>query len=288
MLRKRLPLLFSLLLACLPDFARSEVGGLERPVFDAGTSFLFNSNVSNAETSPDREADGFWEAEIGSSWSLPVETGWRFSSRFFVGSQVPFTYSAFTMVGLGGQFEANYKAGLGPLAPRFSAGIRIEYDFFEEEIQSGWRYLPAVHFRKRLCRDLELDLFYQFDSRVAASELYDGDGHTGGLVLRWEPGQRWSFACSYQARYGDVVSYATPPKPALVEQAEIIVPGLLTFDRPLTGYRLRGLSHTVEAAAGYAITPDTSLLLTYRFRHTTRDSIQYDNHFVEFGITTLF
>ena len=117
---------------------------------------------------------------------------------------------------------------------------------------------------------------YRFDARFAESKLFSGFGNEGGVVMRWEPEGRWSFSAGYRLRYGDVVSFATPPQPAIKSVSIVVDPGNTIFGRPLTAYRLRALTQTVSAGMAYAVTPDISLELTGEFQHTSRSAITYD------------
>jgi len=261
---------------------------IEGPAWDVATGFLYNSNLSNAERSTDVESDFFWQMEGGASWSRAIERDWRLRARAFAGGSVPFEYEAFNQARLGTDLELGYKHGLGPMAPTVRAGLTVERDFFEEDGRSRWFITPGLRARQPLSESAGVELHYRFDTSRAIAPLFDGYGNEGGVTLTWEATDRLSFSAGYRARYGDVVSYAAPPRPDIVGVADVIVPGTTTFNRTLTAYRLEAFTQTAHASVFFALLPELSLAVQYRFQHTTRAAISYDNHLVEFGIKAGF
>jgi len=251
-------------------------GAAAAPSFDASSGFLYNSNLSNAENAGDVEDDFFWKASGGATWNAPAGRDWRLAARLFAGTEIPFEYSAFTMAKTGLDLRATRKFGLGSAAPTASAAVSFERDFFQDPQMSGWLLVPSTKWTQKFSETWSLEGIYRFDARFAASKLFSGLGNEGGVAMRWEPEGRWSFSAGFRLRYGDVVSFATPPQPAIKSVSTVVDPGNTIFGRPLTAYRLSALTQTVSAGMAYAVTPDISLELTGEFQHTSRSAITYD------------
>ena len=246
------------------------------PNFDASTGFLYNSNLSNAQSAGDIEDDFFWKASAGATWHTPAGRDWRLAARLFAGTEIPFEYSAFTMAKTGVGLRATRKFGLGAEAPSASAAVSCERDFFQDPQMSGWLLVPSARWTQSVSESWSVEGIYRFDARFAESKLFSALGNEGGLVVRWEPEGRWSLSAGYRLRYGDVVSFATPPQAAIKSVASVVEPGNTIFGRPLTAYRLSALTQTLSAGASFAVTPDISLELTGEFQHTSRSAIAYD------------
>ena len=271
-----------LVLGCGP------VSAAERPTFDLSSGFRYNSNLSNADKASDVEDDFFWRADAGATWSRQLDRDWRLSGRVFAGTEIPFQYSAFTLARVGADARVTRKFGLGRTAPKATAGLAFERDFFEDEDMTKWLLQPSVRYQHPLGGDWSLELLYRFDASFARSGLFDGTGNEGALTLRWEPEGRWSFFAGYRLRYGDVVSWATPPRPDLVSVASVVEAGNTVFGRPLTAYRLQALSQTPLLGISFALTPDISLELSGEFQHTSRSAITYDAFLAHLGAKAVF
>jgi len=88
-------------------------------------------------------------------------------------------------------------------------------------------------------------------------------------------------------RHGDVLSYATPPRPDLVEVARVRTFSE-TFSRPMIVYSVE--AHTVSGAVtvSRALNEVTSLDLGCEWRETTRSPLRYVNRLVSLGLTRQF
>jgi hypothetical protein len=285
--RRRLALLLAAMVAAVPT-AAGAAARVEGPSFDASTGFLYNSNLGNAQRAGDIEDDFFWNAGGGVTWSVPFARDWRASARLFAGTEIPFEYSAFTMARTGADLRLTRKFGLGARAPRAAAAVSFERDFFQDPQMSRWFLVPSARWTQPLGGAWSLEALYRFDARFADSALFSGQGNEGGLTLRWAPDGRWSFSGGYRVRYGDIVSFATPPRPDIVSVSSVVEPGNTIFGRPLTAYRLDALTQSFAAGAAFALTADISLELTGEFQHTSRSAISYHAVLVQLAAKASF
>lgn len=258
------------------------------PSFDAASGFRYNSNLSNAEDSADVRDDFFWKFAAALSWNKPAGRDWRLAARVFAGTEVPFQYSAFTMAKTGVDLRATRKFGLGVAAPSASAAVSFERDFFQDPQMSMWLLVPSVKWTQKFGEAWSIEGIYRLDARFAESELFSGLGNEGALLIRWEPAGRWSFSAGYRLRYGDVVSFSTPPQPAIKSVSTVVEPGNTIFGQPLTAYRLAALTQSFSAGAAFALTPDLSLELTGEFQHISRSAITYNAYLAQVSAKVAF
>lgn len=269
---------------------------LGAPVFDFAGGIRHHSNLSNAVPTGDRKSDTFWQAAAAASWSYRPQRDWTLHVRPQARIELASRYEDFSHGAAGIDTGIAYKAGLGHLAPRFEIGLAAEYQMFNDDDMSRLLLEPTLRYSQRLNDSFGWEFSYTYDSHHARSELHDGDGHTGGLTLRYEPGGPWALIFGYQIRQGDVVSYATPPQPGyatppqpgIIAQADFVAPGFTGFGSPMTAYRLDALSHTLRFGAAYAISDNVSLECIYDWRTTTKGNLDYDANFIQLGIRASF
>ena len=103
--------------------------------------------------------------------------------------------------------------------------------------------------------------------------------------LMCSPGHAYSL--DYSVRYGDVVSYATPPRPDLAAIAEVKEPTDV-FGAERMVYRFDAWTHSVRAGIEQDLTTWMKLRLAYRFEFTQRGSLNYANQIGEIGLRFKF
>ena len=88
-------------------------------------------------------------------------------------------------------------------------------------------------------------------------------------------------AFGYSYRYGDVISYAIPPRPDILRLTTERRP-VTSFGTPrYTAYRLPAATHAFSVSAGYSLTKYLSFQVAYEYLDTRHDPLQYENHLVE-------
>ena len=89
-------------------------------------------------------------------------------------------------------------------------------------------------------------------------------------------------ATSYTYRDGDVISYAVPPRPDIVQLADESRSVSTFGDYPrYTAYRLEGQTHAVSISAGCVVRKNLSVQVSYEYATTSHDPLRYENHSVE-------
>lgn len=267
-----------------------------RPGFEAGSGFSYNSNLSNAQAWGDVRGDFFWLSEAGVDWKGVWARDWRWSAGVFGGLDVPFEYEAFRALRVGGRAGVTRRFGLGREAPAASVSLRFGREFFEDEEMTGWFLRPEVRYGHSLGGDWRAEVFYRFEADFARSELFSGTANEFGLLMKWEPEERWVFFAGYRLRAGDVVSWASVPRgagwrranAAMFEVADVVERGNTVFGGPMTAYRFEAWTQVPEAGVVFALTPDVSLELRGEYLHTWREAIAYDGFIVKGGLRAAF
>ena len=250
--------------------------------FDAETGAFYDSNLSNSDRSADEKEDWAWKGNVRFGNGFQLSRDLRLNIAGDVGGEVWDRFDAFDKIDLGDSAGLRYRFGLGRQAPWILAENRLAYDFFREDVRSGW----ANRFRIRggvvVTDRLSIEAGYIFDHFAARDHFFDLAGHSGAVRLTFDVTPSLQIALGYNYRNGDVISYAIPPRPDIL---------LLASERRLvtsfgnnpryTAYRLQGSTQIVSISAGYALTKYFSVQASYQYAVTSDDFLEYEDHLVE-------
>lgn len=250
---------------------------------EVNASLLYQDNVSRADRAADRESDLFARAAVGLQTGAPVGLRGSLWAGGNAGADAAFSFDDLSRAHLGGELGGSYKIGLGPRAPRLEMVVPLEHAWFGDADRNRWLVQPTVRLRKRLSEAFELEAFIRHEVAEASTRLFDAEGQEGGLLVRWRGEGAWSLLAGYGLRDGDVVAYATPPRPDLVAEADVIVADLNTFDDPRNGYRVEARTQRVHLGAGFALDEQSMLEAGYEWQDTRAGDLQYDDHLVHLG-----
>ncbi len=250
---------------------------------EVSASLLYQDNVSRADRADDRASDLFARAAAGVQTSSAVGLRGTLWARGDAGAEVAFSFGDLSRVHLGGEVGASYKVGVGPRAPRLELVLPVEHAWFGDSERDRWLVQPTARLRKRLSEWLELDVFIRHEAAGAASRLFDAEAQEGGLLVRWRGEGPWSALAGYRLRDGDVVAYATPPRPDLVAEADVIITDLDTFDDPMNGYRVDARTQRILIGAGYALDDLSMIEAGYEWQDTHAGDLRYDDHLLHLG-----
>ena len=248
---------------------------------DAETGVLYNSNLSNSDRDSDVKDAWDWRSHlrIGNGFQLTRDL------RLNVGADLDADKWArfydFNNVAPGGTLSFRYRFGLGREAPWLLVGDNLGYAFYHDEGRSGRDNSLRVAGGFGFCERFSLEADYTFDDFDAKEEFWDWSANSGTLRLTYNVNSSFQLGLAYTYRDGVFVSYARPPRPDLVffqPERELVD----TFGTPqYMAYRLRGPTNVVSASAIYILNKYMSIQLSYEFRHTSHDSLEYVNHLVE-------
>jgi hypothetical protein len=250
---------------------------------EAGTSGLYDSNLSNSDRESDRKDDWAWVTNVlfANGWQLTRDL--RLSVGGDFRGEVWSQYDSFNAIGGGALATVRYRFGLGSQAPWIALEERIGYDRFQEEDWSGWDELVRLRGGVSLSQRIALEVDYTFENISARDNFFSRQSNSIHFRAIGELTSAWQLAIGYTYRQGDVISYAVPSRPDIFAVAQTVRPGVTTFgSSPLyNAYRLVGHTHSMSILTSYAITTSMSVRLSYEYAVTLRDPLRYQNHRVQ-------
>jgi hypothetical protein len=249
---------------------------------DAETGAFFDSNLSNAERESDVRADWAWRSDVRIGDGFQLTRDLRLNAAGDLRGEIWDRFGSFNQIDPGALIGLRYRCGLGRQAPWLLLENRFGYDRFQETERSGWTESVNLRGGIGLTERIALEAGYGFENHVAPDTFYDRQNHQALIRAIVDPVSSLRVAVGYIYREGDVISYATPPRPDLVRLATEVRPGETTFGsgHPLTAYKLLGRTHDVSVSAVYTLTKYVSLEVDYDYAVTLHDPLQYENHFV--------
>jgi len=273
------------LLACLPALAFAGVPAGWAP--NLTTTATWDSNASNASRSADivgalqlqAEADVAQRISLGGDDALFA--GARLSAAAWP------RFDGLDRAALGPRLAWQHKFGLGALAPTFSVALAADAVAAHESGRAGLAGGVTFAWRQRLDDATRLTLTHERARHDARAAVFDRTGAETSLELARDLDEHWSLALAARWREGDVVSYATPPRPDLVSLAKVRVPNA-TFGRPFVAYSLDARTLTGALALTRTLDPATALTFGYEWRDTERGPLRYVNHLVSAALVRQF
>ncbi|HEY0368789.1 MAG TPA: hypothetical protein VGC85_04265 [Chthoniobacterales bacterium] len=249
--------------------------------FDAETGSFYDSNLSNSDRAAEQEHDWSWQTRIRAANGFQLTRDLRLTLSGDVVGALWHEYSGFDQIGGGATALLRYRFGLGREAPWVAIENRVGYDAFEETFRDGWSEAAHVRGGFSLSERLRVEAGYTYENSCTRSEdVWSWCAHRGDIALIIDVTSQLQVAIGYGYRYGDVISYAIPPRPDLRAIATARDEENLTFDEPRTAYKVDGRTHAATLSASYALTKHVALQVGYEYRNTAHDALEYENHLV--------
>jgi hypothetical protein len=247
----------------------------------------FESNVSNSNLASDQLADGFFTARVDLGTSGVWGRDWRWRAYLAGEGEQAFRFTELSQIEGGIRLGVDRKFGLGWMAPRLQLDLYTAYRGAGQPGASGARLAPSLGFVWQLVERGGLGVRYVPQWFFAEGAVFYS-GAQEGRVSGWFdvfPGTR--LFLDYSIRYGDVVSYATPPRPDLAAIAEV-KEGTDVFGAERMVYRFDAWTQSVRAGIEQGLTTWLRLRMAYRFEITQRGSLDYANHIAEIDLRFKF
>lgn len=255
---------------------------------DAETGTLYDSNLSNSDRSADVKDGWAWQSDLRVGNGFQLTRDLRLDLAADLHALVWTQYSGLNNLAPGGSASFRYRFGLGRLAPWAALEDHLAYNFFREDERSGYGNRVSLRGGIGITERLALEAGYTFDESDAREKIWSSRGNSGALHLTFDLTSSLQLAVGYSYRYGDVVSYALPPRAdaaALAGETDSVG----TFGQPAyTAYRYKGKTNAVSASLGYILGKNVSLQFNYEFRDTAYRSLEYKNHLVEAKIAFVY
>ena len=213
---------------------------------DAG--FMFDSNVTRANTPADKHADRSYSVNLSKPFIRPVSDHTRALLTGFLGAEKFVTYSGLSRAIGGAQGELQYRSSAEFTAPTLAVFARIVGEQYQSKLRDGYRYSLGVSIRQPVTDRIQLFGAVAHNQRYANSAVFDIKDDSARLNLDYALGPKGTLYLGGEYRSGDIVSTGQPTL-AFISIAKVFAeddayPGGLLYS-----YRFDG--KTVLATLGY-------------------------------------
>lgn len=247
----------------------------------------WNDNATNANRSPDQISALQTQADMIASNRYAFGRDDSFHLGLHAAGEWWPRYRRLASAALGLRGEWQHKFGLGALAPVLSLEAGADWVAAQDGARDGTSTIGTIALRKRFNDLWRASLSQDFVEHYARAAPYDRKGTQTMLELGLDATELTRFTVAVFRYSGDVVSYATPPRPDLAALAPNRQPSAI-FNRAHVVYSID--ARTIGAKAGVirALSEDTAAILGYEYRETERDPFRYVNHLVSVALVHQF
>ena len=250
--------------------------------FEAETGALYDSNLSNSPAASDEEEDWAWKSDVRVGNGLQLSRDFRLRLAADLRAEVWDQFGGLSRIGVGTSAALRYRFGLGRQAPWLLIEDRFGYDRFQETPRSSWNDSLDLRGGIALSHRIALEGGYTFDTSTARDDFFGLQGHSGHARVIVDLTSSLQIGLGYTYRYGDFISYAVSPRFDIRQIAsERRLVSTFGTDPPYIAYRLRGRTHLFSAFAGYALSKNLSLQVSYEYGTTSQGAFNYESHLVE-------
>ena len=255
----------------------------------AGTAAAWNSNITNANRAADIQGALRLDADVSASRRQPLGREDALLTSLGARAEAWPRYDGLDRAGATARLAWQRKVGLGAFAPTFALEGAGEWMAAREPGRTGRLGLIAISARRRLTTDWVARIRHEHSRHDARAAAFDRTGRETTLALEWEAAPGWRLSASAALRRGDVLAYATPPRPDILREGRAT--GLVTtFDRarPMMSYVIdaRTISWRLESA--HSLGSDQTLAVAAEYRDTARGAVTYLNRNLSLGLGRRF
>lgn len=250
--------------------------------FDGETGGLYTSNLSNSDRGSDEESDFAWVTRLRANDGFQLTRDLRLTLSADLVGRVWNEYNAFNEIAPGVAGLLRYRFGLGREAPWIAFEQDLRYDAFHEDVRNGWFSTTGLRAGMNFWPRVAVEAGYTFENFAARDDFFDRQTHNIAARVSFDITSAWQVGFEYNYRQGNVISYAVPPRPDILQltsEKRVVT----TFeDNPLyTAYKLSGETRAVAVNTGYALNKYFSVQVGYEYSSTSHSPLRYENHLVE-------
>lgn len=239
------------------------------------TSLTWDDNLANADQAADRVGDTLLGARFSLDRTRPINGRDRLTFHAQIDFQEAWRHPKAGEFRFEGGPGWERKLGLGPFAPVLGADLRIGSIAGRDSRRTGLAGAALLRARFRLAATTTLDASQTFSDRGARHDLFEARVRESVLTLRHDLGADWQLTAEARWREGEVVSFATPPRPELAAIAAVIVPLDPTFGSGRTAYAVDARSLSSALTVSRRLSQDYSLAVGLEHRTTRRGTLDY-------------
>ena len=248
----------------------------------------WNSNATNADRAFDEIGALLLQADVD---VFPTRISLGHDDTLFVSGGVAMEtwphFDGLDRVAFGPRLGWQHKFGLGALAPVLRLEVSVDVVDARNQERSGLAGSGRLLWRQRLDESTQVTISYERLRHHARDALYNQTAGEAAAEIARELDEHWSVAVKARWRQGDVLSYASPPRPDLVALARDR-DTVDVFGRPLIAYSLDARSLGGSVTVTRSLDERTALSFAYEGRVTERNPLRYVNHLVSTAISRQF
>lgn len=244
----------------------------------AGTAAAWNSNITNANRANDIIGALQLGAELRTSRRQPLGRDDTLLTTLSARAEAWPRFDGLDRAGVGARVTWQRKFGLGAFAPTFALEGAGEWMGARESGRRGRLGLLALTARQRLAPEWVIRARHEHARHDARAVAFDRTGRETTLALEWEAAPGWRLTASVAGRRGDVLAYATPPRPDILREGRAT--GLMTtFDRerPMMSYIIDARTVSWRLESSHSLDPRHTLSAAAEYRDTERGAVRYLN-----------
>lgn len=252
------------------------------------TEVVWHDNVTNAERPEDLLPAWQWNGDLEAGSARNLADGHRLRAAVQLRTEFWPRFEGLNQVAPGVTLGWDFKPGLGPQRPRFTAEIEGRGVLAQERDRSGGGAAGRMQIHQRVRTDWLLLAGHEWRRFDARGRAFDRTGREWFGRVEWSASPAWVFAVEGRERVGDVVSYSRPPRPdlaaigkpiTLVDTFEQGVPWIAYY------FRARTRSGAVEMQRAFG---RTGITLRHELRHTLHAGPGYRNRLTTLRWATSF
>jgi len=250
---------------------------------DADAGIRHDSNINNAQMSPDILSASALLAGVSATGYFPLENGNSVSVTGEARGESYDCYTGLNNISLGATLALRKKWALGPFAPWTGLSFSSAHLNYANNIRNGWRHQVVIRGGERVSERLKVRGEYMYERRTANTLAPDQPGISGdtfsqknhSLTLNTEYTLDESIFLTggVLLRRGDVVATASETA-NMIASSEAISADLVFGNPHLYAYKLNGTTHGLDLGFNVAIARNHLLRVSIsRFlTHTTGDN----------------
>lgn len=251
-----------------------------------------DDNLGRANRAKDKRDDTALQLGVSADQSRVLGRDWLLAAGLAAKGEHWLAYDAFDTADFEARLSMRRRFGFGSAAPalrlRLAGGPRIA----AEQDRSGWTGRAGLEFSHRPHPLVRYTLAAEVERHDARDTFYDVTARTFSADLAFFPAESWTVATGLHHRFGDVLSFASPP-PTWRQLSPYLrsVPVRRAtdfFDDPLNAYTLEATTVEGTVSLSCALDETTTLTLGFAYADTRRDGLRYLNRVTTLGIVRRF
>ena len=251
------------------------------------TTATWHSNATNAESSDDQLDSLQINADVLAShrYKFGRDDAIRLSAHF-AGDWWP-RYNALLRGAAGGRAEARHQFGADPLAPEIAIEGAVDVVEARETGRRGLATAGTASIRKRITPLTRATLWHEVSWFNARLGTYDYSASESAFEIDRDFGKVMRLTFTAKFRDGDIVTYATGPRPDLEDRAPHRIE-TDTFERPMTAYRIDAQTWSGRLSLVRALDDSTAILVAYEHRASKRGPFRFPDHLLSVAMVHQF